>query len=160
MPLTAEGEPLRKRPWPDLVMPDGRRFVFYGNVSPPLKPSGAYEVRSNNMFEINFELARAGAVFLPETAATNIEGKELDTKAAIYVDERIGNPRILDFKDWCDENAGDILSSDNPRVPARGEIAELVRRGLAETGLADVVAQIKLEDAAQNERPNDPYGEY
>jgi hypothetical protein len=96
-------------------------------------------------------LARRGVVEIPEIPATDFDGNIREADYAVYCDARFSQKAaelVIGPTSWLSTQAPNLTNLRQEFVRPQ-EIAALLDRGIEETGIADVLEQMRAEDAVR-----------
>lgn len=132
----------------NFVDAQGRKLLFYTNVKIPLETNN----KNRNWCSIVTGMTVRDVYHIPEMTSTDMQGNEMDSDIAIYVDERIGIGPSSALYDYVRNGHPELLQSpDDDDIEALGpEINELLDQGMEALGLDQLVLQIRQEDAARH----------
>lgn len=139
---------------PDLLTPDGRTLSFYSNIILPGNTEWQDDDSGTcvtNEFEIHKFLAKRGVVEMPEKPAVYKNGSTIEGLTPVYVDRRIGIDRLdllVGVDGWLrtrDSRLGEL----HEVLVSPFELADLLTRGIEETGIGSILEQMRAEDAAR-----------
>lgn len=139
-----------------LHLPDGRTMLWWQNVEVPRENGNPLtNVRLAERVGLCTAMASRGVFYIPEMTPTTIHGYEFRNSIGVYVDERITkwkahNAFMVLHNKYRDLAYSKNVKNDFDFIPVTlDEVKNLVDDTLRETGLDEVVDNIRLQDTAK-----------